>query len=274
MNDRESVPVINICFKGSRIESFCNPMEFPIQQDDPMVVEADRGEDLGFARVNHKSEQKESEESLPVVLRKASQQDLIRFSENCSKEKIAFQFCERKIHEISLDMKLVDVEYRLDRKKIIFYFTSDERIDFRELVKILAAEYKTRIEMRQISTREELKKTGGIGVCGEPLCCQNWLNSFEPISTHLVKNQNLPMNPSKISGVCGKLKCCLRYEFENYSEMLNKFPPYGTRLNYNSKKCVLEKIDIFQKTATMKFEDDQIEEISFDDFKNKVKSNS
>ena len=271
MNDNNN-PLIKVKFKGSRREYFRNSMEFPIKENDRMVVEVERGEDIGKVLAENPGKKPHSDdESIFPILRKATNNDLIRNSENRIKEKPSFKFCKRKIKELNLPMRLVDVEYRLDRKKITFYFTAEDRIDFRELVKILAAEYKTRIEMRQISTREELKRTGGIGHCGKPLCCTDWLDDFEPISTQLVKEQNLPMNPSKISGCCGKLKCCFRYEHDTYSEFLKNYPAYGSRVQHEDKTGTIEKIDIFQKTVTIKFDEDQLEEFHLQDFDNKIK---
>lgn len=272
MSDINKFPGVKIKFKGAHCEFFSNPMNFPIRSNDLMIVEADRGEDIGIACANHldKETLTENEDTLRI-LRKATEQDLMRHGENRLREKIAFQFCSKKVLELNLPMKLVDVEYRLDRKKITFYFTADDRIDFRDLVKILAAEYKTRIEMRQISTREELKRTGGVGICGKPLCCNNWLDNLEPISTQLVKEQNLPLNPTKISGSCGKLKCCLLYEHDIYSKFLEQFPQYGTKVSYKKKTGVIDKIDIFQKVVTIKFEDDHLEEIPLQEFESKIK---
>ncbi len=262
---------IKIKFKGSRRAYYRNPMEFPIREGDPMIVESDRGEDLGIAYINPAKDIPVKADRTEQVLRKANQREIAQYNENRIRDQIAFKFCQRRICDLNLPMKLIDVEYRLDRKKIIFYFTADDRIDFRELVKILAAEYKTRIEMRQISTREETKKIGGVGSCGLPLCCQNYIDNFEPISTQLVKEQNLPMNPSKISGTCGKLKCCYRYEHQLYEEILSQFPSYGSRVQLDDKTGILEKIDIFQKTATVKFADDDIQEFTLTDFKAKLK---
>ena len=188
------------------------------------TVEAERGEDMGTAFNFPKPKTAgESEKELLKVLRKANLHDVTMNSENQLRRKTAFDFCLRKIDELQLPMKLTDVEYQLDRKKIIFFFTAEDRVDFRELVKILASEYKTRIEMRQISTREETRRVGGIGPCGKEICCHQFIDDFEPVSTQMVKEQNLPMNPSKISGLCGKLKCCFRYEHALYKEILEKY---------------------------------------------------
>ncbi len=242
-------------------------MEFPIRHKDLLIVEADRGEDIGMAILNcHKQSYTENND-LPKILRKASQNEILRMKENRLKEKQAFYFCKEKIPELKMQMNLVDVECRLDRKKITFYFTANGRIDFRELVKILAAEYKTRIEMRQISTREESKRADGVGMCGLHLCCSRFIDDFEPVSTQLVKDQNLPMNPAKISGYCGKLKCCFRYEYDSYQTILQEYPEYGTAIKTKDKQAVLEKIDIFQETVTLRYDEEHTEDMSLAEFK-------
>lgn len=272
MNESENDLLTKIKFNGSRREYYRNTQELPIETNDTLIVEADRGEDIGNALPCFKEKRCSAEQKEAFcVIRKASEADIIENNENRIKEKLAFQFCERKVSELKLPMVLIDVEYRFDRKKVIFYFTAEGRIDFRELVKILAAEYKTRIEMKQISAREEIKRFGGIGPCGIPICCKEFLDEFEPISTQFVKDQNLPMNPSKISGNCGKLKCCYRYEHETYSEFLKNYPPYGTPVKCDDKIGTIEKIDIFQNTVALKFEDDTIEEFPLADFKTKIK---
>jgi cell fate regulator YaaT (PSP1 superfamily) len=272
-NTNQNIATVKIKFRGYRREYYLNSLEDPIVAEDALIVEADRGEDIGFAiAIAELNPNLVKEAGISLnVLRKASQFDLERDNENRIREKIAFQFCQKSIQEVNLPMKLVDVEYRFDRKKITFYFTADDRIDFRELVKVLASEYKTRIEMRQISSREELKRAKGIGACGLPLCCSEWLDNFDPISTQLVKEQNLPMNPTKISGCCGKLKCCFKYEHDTYAETLSKYPPYGTRLKSKDKIGILEKIDVFQQTMCIKFENDEIEEFPLKQFDHKIK---
>ena len=264
--------LVKIKFQGCRREIFCNNMDFPIKNDDALIVEVERGEDIGVAiTYPEPKSSSESENDKLAILRKANPHDFEKNNENQLRQKIAFEFCQNRIEELQLPMKLIDVEYRLDRKKVIFFFTADDRIDFRELVKFLASEYKTRIEMRQISTREETRRVGGIGPCGEPICCHQFIDDFEPISTQLVKEQNLPMNPTKISGLCGKLKCCFRYEHDLYKEILEKYPSYGTKISLNKKTGTIEKIDIFQLTITIKFDNDEIEEIPLNEFDNNYK---
>jgi cell fate regulator YaaT (PSP1 superfamily) len=264
--DNEKNHTVKIKFKGSRRELFNNLLEFPACKGGKFITEADKGEDLGEVVGAVRNNDTLDGSKLPPVFRKAIEDDLVRNNENRIKEKKAFIFCNQKISELNISMKLVDVEYRWDRKKLTFYYTADDRIDFRELVKALASEYKTRIEMRQISSREEMKRKGGIGACGYPLCCTNWLDESEPIGTHYVKEQNLPMNPAKISGCCGKLKCCFRYEHDTYSEILESYPPYGAEVKYNNKVGFVEKIDIFQKTISIRFKDDNVEDVKIEDF--------
>jgi len=272
MSETETDLLTKIKFSGSRREIHRNPQELPIEPDTWMIVEAERGEDIGESIPFPTKKRLEADSpALPCILRKATESDLIVDKENRVKEKLAFQFCQRRISDLKLPMKLLDVEYRFDRKKIVFFFSAEERIDFRDLVKVLAAEYKTRIEMKQTSDREEVKRKGGIGMCGNPVCCKLFIDEFEPISTQFVKEQNLPMNPAKISGCCGKLKCCYRFEHETYAEVLKNYPSYGTSVKYEDKSGTVEKIDIFQKTVTLKLEDDTYEELPLIDFNSKIK---
>lgn len=261
MNYKTENTYIKIKFKGARREICSNPHALPVESGEPVVIEVDRGEDLGFVSAPCKNPRlPENGTPIAPILRRANCQELARYHENRIREQVAFQFCTKKIQELNLPMNLIDVDVRLDRKKIVFYFTADDRIDFRELVKILAAEYKTRIEMRQVSTREEVKRASGFGLCGLPLCCSQFLDDFDPISTVFVKEQNLPMNPAKISGYCGKLKCCYRFEHELYEEFLKNYPPYGSKVTVGEKQGVIEKIDIFQQTITIRYDDNQAED--------------
>ncbi|MFA7711411.1 MAG: regulatory iron-sulfur-containing complex subunit RicT [Candidatus Neomarinimicrobiota bacterium] len=271
MNDNPDHKVIKIKFKGCNRALCQNPLELPIQPNDKIIVSADRGEEIGCALPPVSANNLPQDMSeIPAILRKATPEDLSHNNENRLREKVALEFCITKVAELGLPMKLVDVDLRLDRRKIVFYFTADDRIDFRELVKLLAAEFKTRIEMRQISGREEMKRTDGIGPCGLQLCCACFIDDFDPISTQLVKEQNLPMNPAKISGVCGKLKCCYRYEHDLYEEVLKNFPSYGSRLKVADKEGVLEKIDIFAATITVRYDDNQVEDFPLTDFNQKI----
>ncbi|HMA62132.1 MAG TPA: regulatory iron-sulfur-containing complex subunit RicT [bacterium] len=267
MSDKEKDQIVKILFKGRRIEFYRNVMEFPVKNGDKLIVETDRGEDLGIAIVNEDKELTSMNNNEPRILRRATDKDLAKNSQNRKDERLAEEYCAEQADNLGLEMNMVDVEFRLDRKKMIFYFTADGRVDFRELVKILARKYKTRIEMRQINHREKMRRYNSIGPCGLPLCCQRFLDGFKPVKTQLVKDQNLPMNPSKISGVCGKLKCCFRYEYDKYKNFLSQYPEYGVRIKVNGKSGTLEKIDIFQEIATLRFDNDELKDITLEELR-------
>lgn len=219
------VEIIGIRFKeGGKIYYF-DPVNLKFQKDEMAVVETVRGIEIGKIELSNR-EIPEEEAVLPLrpVIRKATDEDIKKLAEIKKKEKNALEICEHKIKEHNLDMKLVDVEYTFDCSKILFYFTADGRVDFRELVKSLASVFKTRIELRQIGIRDQAKMLGGLGICGRPLCCKSFLTDFHPVSIKMAKEQNLSLNPTKISGCCGRLMCCLKYENDTYEEMLKYVP--------------------------------------------------
>lgn len=192
------------------------------------VVETVRGMECGeVARANTLINEDDINKPLKKVIRAASQADIRILNENKQKEKDAFRICEEKIAAHNLDMNLVDVEYTFDRSKILFYFTADGRVDFRELVKDLASVFRTRIELRQIGVRDESRMVGGFGICGRPFCCNTFLNDFQPVSIKMAKEQGLSLNPTKISGTCGRLMCCLKYEQDTYEHLLRVTPKVG-----------------------------------------------
>jgi len=262
-----SEPLIKLKFKGNRREYYLNPMHFPIKPGDCLVVETDKGEDLGLVVATAADYQPKTTPHPYQIIRKAHQQDMRTLQQNRNDEDEILRNSRGKILELGLQMKLMDVEYQLDRKKLSFYYTADERVDFRELVRILAGMFRTRIEMRQIGVRDETKRLNGVGACGMPLCCSTFLESFEPVSTQTAKDQNLPMNPLKLSGQCSKLKCCLLYEHGFYMEELQKYPPVGEPLLKNKRKGYIQKIDIFTQTVTCDFEDDTREVIPIGEIK-------
>ena len=220
--------VIGVRFRKAGKVYYFSPGVNEIKNGDHVIVETARGVEYGYVVLgSHEVEDKKVVQPLKPVLRMASPEDEEIERTNKEKEKEAFRICLEKIKKHELEMKLIDTEYTFDNNKILFYFTADGRIDFRELVKDLASVFKTRIELRQIGVRDETKIRGGIGICGRPLCCSSYLSEFIPVSIKMAKEQNLSLNPSKISGVCGRLMCCLKYEEETYEELNSRLPNIG-----------------------------------------------
>lgn len=218
--------VVGIRFKKAGKIYYFSPDDYNINEGDAVIVETARGIEYGIAVIgNREIDDSEVVQPLKPILRIATEEDKKAEAENKEKEKEAFDLCVEKIKKHNLNMKLIDVEFTFNLNKIIFYFTAEGRIDFRELVKDLAAVFKTRIELRQIGVRDEAKMLNGIGICGRPLCCSTFLADFQPVSIKMAKDQNLSLNPSKISGICGRLMCCLKYEQDSY-EKLNKNMPH------------------------------------------------
>ncbi|HEY4553993.1 MAG TPA: stage 0 sporulation family protein [Bacillaceae bacterium] len=220
--------VVGVRFKKAGKIYYFDPGEFPVRKGDYVIVETARGIEYGKAVTDRKTVN-ENDVVLPLkkVVRLADQKDQLNVQENKEAAVQAFDVCSEKITEHQLDMKLVDVEYTFDRNKVIFYFTADGRVDFRELVKDLASIFRTRIELRQIGVRDEAKMLGGIGPCGRMLCCSTFLGDFEPVSIKMAKDQNLSLNPTKISGLCGRLMCCLKYENDEYEAAKAELPDVG-----------------------------------------------
>ncbi len=222
------VKVIGVRFRTAGKIYFFDPLKFDIKKGDNVIVETARGIEFGTVVGDPKEvEDDKVIQPLKPVLRIANEKDKEQEAANKIKEREAFKICLEKIRKHKLEMKLIDAEYTFDNNKVLFYFTADGRIDFRELVKDLAAVFKTRIELRQIGVRDETKILGGIGICGRPLCCHTHLSEFVPVSIKMAKEQNLSLNPTKISGVCGRLMCCLKHEEETYEELNRKLPEVG-----------------------------------------------
>lgn len=220
--------VIGVRFRTAGKIYFFDPLDFEIKRGDHVIVETARGIEFGTVMAGVKEVEDEKViQPLKPVLRIANERDMEQEANNKVKEKEAFRICLEKIRKHELEMKLIDAEYTFDNNKVLFYFTADGRIDFRELVKDLASVFKTRIELRQIGVRDETKIVGGIGICGRPLCCHSYLADFIPVSIKMAKEQNLSLNPTKISGVCGRLMCCLKNEEETYVELNRKLPGVG-----------------------------------------------
>lgn len=222
------IKVIGVRFRKAGKIYFFSPGKLEIKRGDHVIVETARGVEFGNVVTGPKEvEEDKITQPLKSVIRVATEEDYRTEEKNRKKEKEAFDICLEKIHKHGLEMKLIDAEYTFDNNKVLFYFTADGRIDFRELVKDLAAVFRTRIELRQIGVRDETKIRGGIGVCGRELCCHTYLSEFAPVSIKMAKEQNLSLNPSKISGVCGRLMCCLTNEEETYEELNSHLPSVG-----------------------------------------------
>ncbi|NLM42735.1 MAG: stage 0 sporulation family protein [Clostridiales bacterium] len=222
------VRVVGVRFKKAGKIYYFDPDGLDIKKGDNVIVETIRGVEFGNAVVGIREvPEEEIVAPLKKVLRIATVEDCIKYEENKAKEDEAFKICLEKIKNHGLEMKLIDVEYTFDNNKIIFYFTADGRVDFRELVKDLAAVFKTRIELRQIGVRDEAKMLSGLGPCGRALCCATFLGEFEPVSIKMAKEQNLSLNPTKISGICGRLMCCLKFEQETYEGVRKHLPKVG-----------------------------------------------
>ena len=222
------ITIIGVRFRNVGKVYYFSPRELDICVGDHVIVETARGVEYGFVVLGPKEvDDSKVIQPLKEVIRIATPKDDAREESNRKKEKEAFEICQKKIRAHNLEMKLIDAEYTFDNNKMLFYFTADGRIDFRELVKDLAAVFKTRIELRQIGVRDETKILGGIGICGRPLCCHTYLSEFAPVSIKMAKEQNLSLNPTKISGVCGRLMCCLKNEQETYEYLNRKLPGVG-----------------------------------------------
>lgn len=223
--------VVGVVFKEAGKIYYFDPNGLNLKPGDNVIVKTSRGLEFGEI-VSFPEDVPEEEISAPLkkVLRKASEEDKAKVERNREKEKEAFEVCEKKIEEHGLPMKLVDVEYVFDASRIIFFFTAEGRVDFRDLVKDLASTLKTRIELRQIGVRDEAKLIGGLGPCGRRLCCTLFLSDFEPVSIRMAKEQDLPLNPLKISGICGRLMCCLKYEYDAYKDFKKRVPSRGTQV--------------------------------------------
>ena len=221
--------VVGVRFKNSGKTYYFDPCGASMKKGGRVIVETSGGLECGEVTMENRTvTEAEIVQPLRKVIRTATEEDLRRVEENERREKAAFGICTRKIEAHKLDMKLVDVEYAFDNSKILFYFTADGRVDFRELVKDLASVFRTRIELRQIGVRDEAKMLGGIGVCGRPFCCASFLGGFQPVSIKMAKEQGLSLNPVKISGICGRLMCCLKYEQEAYAELNRMTPPLNS----------------------------------------------
>lgn len=248
--------IVGVRFKRLGKIYFFDPQDIKLEKRDQVIVETAQGDEFGEVLIaNRYIENEKVKEPLKKVIRKATEKDKKHYEECKKKEKEAFEVCQKKIKEHKLDMTLTEVEYKFDNSKILFYFTADGRIDFRELVKDLAAIYKTRIELRQIGVRDEVKRIGGNGVCRRELCCCSFLRDFETVSIKMAKEQNISLNPSKISGNCGRLMCCLKYEQEVYEDKLKRLPNIGAIVKTIDGTGEVDGVETLKEKIKVKFKD-------------------
>ena len=237
--------IIGVRFKSVGKVYYFDPGELQVEKGARVIVETARGVECGeVAMGNRHIEDQKLQKPLKKVMRLASPEDLKKVRDNAAREKQAFKVCEEKIAKHKLNMKLVDVEFTFDNNKILFYFTADGRVDFRELVKDLASVFRTRIELRQIGVRDEAKMLGGLGICGRPFCCSTFLGEFQPVSIKMAKEQGLSLNPTKISGTCGRLMCCLKYEQAAYDDLLRTTPKVGTPVRTKDGRGTVVEVNL------------------------------
>lgn len=261
--------IVGVRFKKAGKIYYFDPGPLSLEKEDPVIVETARGLEFGFVVITARQVEDESV-VLPLkpVLRKATDRDVAKVAENEAKEAEALRTCQHKIEVHKLEMNLVSVEYTFDVSKIIFYFTAEGRVDFRELVKDLAAIFRTRIELRQIGVRDEAKMLGGIGGCGRSLCCATFLGDFEPVSIKMAKEQNLSLNPAKISGICGRLMCCLKYESNLYCNNGCKkqpLPKPGAKVIAPDGEGKVVAIDPGKKIVSVKHDDGTVSQLPLDE---------
>ena len=267
-------PLVEVLFKNGRKDFYRNVSELDLHTGDFVIVEADRGIDFGtihmtgeLVRLRVKSKELDDDSAFPNVIRPASLDDINRWEANREKEAESFHIGRQAIDRMKLPMKLVDVEWQFDLKKVTFFFTADHRVDFRALVRDLASTFRTRVELRQIGARDEAARIGGIGSCGRELCCSTWLQEFKPVSTQAARLQNLPLNPTRLSGQCGRLKCCLNYELEQYMSALREFPRVDSTIETATGRGTIQKLDIFKRIVWIQYDDGNWEDRSLDDIR-------
>ena len=244
------VRIVGVRFKAGGKVYFFSPGELDIKEGDSVIVETARGMEFGTVSSGPRDvKKKDIVKPLKKVVRLANEKDIEKNKANLEKRNETMSICQEKIDKHHLEMKLVDVEYTFDNNKIIFYFTADGRIDFRELVKDLASVFRMRIELRQIGVRDEAKMMGGVGNCGRGLCCHEWMNDFHPVSIKMAKTQNLSLNPVKISGICGRLMCCLKYENDVYAELKKGMPNMGDRIKIKEGIAVVTESNILEQVV-------------------------
>ena len=252
----ETLEVVDIQFRPGQKVYYFDPNGMKFVPGDPVIMDTARGPEFGTcAGANHTVRRKEIVSPLRKILRPATQQDLKIVADNRAREKRAYDVCMQKIAEHGLDMQLVSAEYTFDGSKILFYFTADERVDFRELVKNLAGIFHTRIELRQIGVRDKAKMVGGLGICGRPFCCASFLDDFQPVSIKMAKTQNLSLNPTKISGTCGRLMCCLKYEQDAYEDLIRTSPKMDSFVDTPEGRGTVVELDLMRQRVKVRMEE-------------------
>lgn len=247
--------IIGVRFKSVGKIYYFNPLFNKIQMGDKVIVETARGVECGeVVMVDREINEEEFSSPIKPIIRIATEQDFKTIEKNRQKEKEAFKICEEKIAAHKLKMNLIDVECTFDNNKLLFYFTAENRVDFRELVKDLASVFRTRIELRQIGVRDEAKMLGGLGICGQPFCCSRFLGEFQPVSIKMAKEQGLSLNPTKISGTCGRLMCCLKYEQDAYEDLLKHTPKQGAIVKTTDGKGVVEEVNLLTGRLRVKLD--------------------
>ncbi len=250
--------IVGVRFRKPGKIYFFDPANFELKLGDSVIVETVMGKELGtVAVVNRKVDESKQKEPFKKIIKKAVEEDIKHEQENQKKEKEALETCKKKIKEHKLDMELVETRYLFDNSKLIFYFTAEGRVDFRDLVKDLASIYKTRIELRQIGVRDQIKRLGGNGICGRELCCCSFLNDFDSVSIKMAKEQNLSLNTAKITGSCGRLMCCLKYEQDVYEDKMKKLPHPGAIVKTEEGEGVVETVEVLRELIRVKFKDEE-----------------
>ena len=253
----ETAEVVDIQFRAGQKVYYFDPAGHTCKAGDHVIIDTARGPEYGIcAAGNHSIPMKDVVAPLRCVLRLATAEDERTVARNRAEEKRAFDICMQKIDEHGLDMQLVSAEYAFDGSKILFFFTADERVDFRELVKNLASVFHTRIELRQIGVRDKAKMVGGLGICGRPFCCASFLDDFQPVSIKMAKTQNLSLNPTKISGTCGRLMCCLKYEQDAYEDLLRNAPKAESFVDTPEGRGTVTEVNLLRQTVKVRMEDD------------------
>ena len=254
-NTPEMTEVVDIQFRPGQKIYYFDPAGIPCRAGDRVIIDTARGPEYGYCTAgNHRISRKDVVSPLRPVLRIATAQDEKVAEENRQTEKKAFAVCQEKILEYKLDMQLVSAECAFDGSKILFFFTADERVDFRELVKVLATSFHTRIELRQIGVRDKAKMVGGLGICGRPFCCASFLDDFQPVSIKMAKTQNLSLNPTKISGTCGRLMCCLKYEQDAYEDLLKTSPKPDSFVDTPDGRGTVIEVDLLRQRVKVRME--------------------